>query len=102
MKLEDFGYNDELENFRIDNYPGGFEVGRVLSEHKERYTVKTADAEFEAEITGNMHFSAQNREDFPAVGDWVLMVTYQGDFAIIHHILPRFSVIKRKAVGQSA
>lgn len=102
MNLEDFGYNHTLEKFRIENYPGNFEVGRILSEHKERYIVKTADAEVEAEITGNMRFTAKSREDFPAVGDWVLMVAYPGDFAIIHHILPRFSVIKRKAVGQSA
>jgi ribosome biogenesis GTPase len=47
-----------------------------------------------------MRFTAKNREDFPAVGDWVALTTYDSDFAIIHKILPRFSTIKRQAVGQ--
>ncbi|OFX66922.1 MAG: ribosome small subunit-dependent GTPase A [Bacteroidetes bacterium GWE2_29_8] len=100
MKLEDFGYNNKFEKLRIENNLKDFEIGRVISEHKERYIVKTTNGEFEAEITGNMRFTAQNREDFPAVGDWVALSTYDSDFGIIHKILPRFSTIKRQAVGQ--
>jgi ribosome biogenesis GTPase / thiamine phosphate phosphatase len=100
MRLEDLGYTDQFEKFRIDNNLSGFEVGRVISEHKERYIVRTEQGEFEAEITGNMRFTNKSREDFPAVGDWVALTTYDADFAIIHKILPRFSMITRQAVGQ--
>ena len=100
MKLEDHGYNNNLEKFRIDNNLNSFEIGRVIAEHKKRYIIKTTKSEFEAEITGNMRFTAKSREDFPAVGDWVALTTYESDFAIIHKILPRFSTIKRQAVGQ--
>jgi ribosome biogenesis GTPase len=100
MKLEDLGYNDKLENLRIENNLKDFEIGRVISEHKERYIVKTEKGEFESEITGNLRFSAKSREDFPAVGDWVALTTYDSDFSIIHKILPRFSIISRQAVGQ--
>lgn len=100
MRLADFGYNDELEKFRIAHNLDNFEIGRVVTEHKERYTIRTAEGEYEAEITGNLRFTAQSREDYPAVGDWVALTTYEPDFAIIHMILPRFSVIKRQAVGQ--
>lgn len=100
MVLEDLGYNEELEKFRIENDLQRFETGRIVAEHKERYTVKTTSGEFEAEITGNMRFTAQSREDFPAVGDWVALTVYDSGFAIIHSIFPRFSVIKRQAVGQ--
>lgn len=100
MKLEDFGYNDKLEKLRIENNLKDFEIGRVVSEHKERYTVKTEKGELEAEITGNMRFSAKSREDYPAVGDWVSLTIYDSDFSIIHKILPRFSIISRQAVGQ--
>ena len=100
MKLADFGYNETLEKFRIENNLLSFEVARVITEHKERYMVWTEKGELEAEITGNMRFSAKSREDFPAVGDWVSMIVYDGDSAIIHDILPRFSVIKRQAIGQ--
>ena len=47
-----------------------------------------------------MRFTATGREDFPAVGDWVTLLSYDPDFAIINEILPRFSIIKRQAVGQ--
>ena len=100
MKLEDLGYNNHLEKFRIDNNLNSFEIGRVIAEHKERYIIKTTKSEFEAEITGNMRFTAKSREDFPATGDWVALTTYESGFAIIHKILPRFSIIKRQAVGQ--
>lgn len=100
MTLEDLGYSDKIEKSGIEQDLGNFEIGRVISEHRERYVVKTIKGEFQAEITGNMRFTAKTREDFPAVGDWVAMTTYDFDTALIHHILPRFSIIKRQAVGQ--
>lgn len=99
MKPEDFGYNEKLEKLRLENNLAEFEIGRVISEHKERYIVITEKGETEAEITGNLRFSAKSREDFPAVGDWVALISYD-ELSIIHKILPRFSMISRQAVGQ--
>ena len=62
MKLADLGYNEFLENFRKDNNLQSFEVGRVIAEHKERYMVWTEKGELEAEITGNMRFTAKSRD----------------------------------------
>lgn len=100
MKLENFGYNDKLQKLRVENNLSDFEIGRVIAEHKERYIVKTEQGEFDAEITGNLRFSSKSREDFPAVGDWVVLTIHDSDFAIIHSILPRHSVISRQAVGK--
>ncbi|MBU1009358.1 MAG: ribosome small subunit-dependent GTPase A [Bacteroidetes bacterium] len=100
MKLEDLGYNDKLEKLRYQHNLNDLEIGRVISEYKERYIVKTEKGEYEAEITGNLRFSSKSREDFPAVGDWVALTIHDPDFSIIHSILPRFSVISRKAVGK--
>jgi len=100
MRLEDFGYNDKLKQFRKESNLNNFEIGRIIAEHKERYIVKTIKGEKEAEIIGNMRFTAKSREDFPAVGDWVALTLYDQDFAIIHKIFPRFSIIKRQAVGE--
>jgi ribosome biogenesis GTPase / thiamine phosphate phosphatase len=99
MELSDLGYNSKLQKRWIDQNPDNLEIGRIIAEHKERYLLKTTKGEFEAEITGNMRFTARSREDFPAVGDWVTLVTYEPDFAIIHKILPRFSVLKRREAG---
>ena len=100
MKLDDLGYNDKIEKSRIENNLEDFDIGRVISEHKERYIVKTEKGEFEAEITGNLRFSAKGREDFPAVGDWVALTIYDSGFSVIHGILPRFSIISRQSVSQ--
>ncbi len=100
MQLEDLGYNNRFEAFRTEHDLNSFGVGRVIAEHKERYIIRTSKNEFEAEITGNMRFTAGSREDFPATGDWVALITYDPDFAIIHKIFPRYSIIKRQAVGQ--
>lgn len=99
-QLENLGYNDRLEQMRLECGFDGFGIGRVVAEHKERYLVKTEKGDFEAEVTGNLRFTAQSREDFPAVGDWVALTLFDPDFSIIHGILPRYSVISRQAVGK--
>lgn len=101
MQPEDLGYSATLEKFRNEQNLQSFEVGRVIAEHKERYMVKTTGGEFEAEITGNMRFTARGREDFPVVGDWVALTVFGAKLAIIHKIYPRFSVISRQAAGHA-
>jgi len=101
MNMEDLGYERVREQYRDALDMDTFTLGRVVAEHRERYLVRTGTGEFEAEITGNIRFTAKNREDFPAVGDWVAMATYDSEQAIIHRILPRFSVIRRQAAGKT-
>lgn len=100
MKLENLGYNSFFEKFRSEQGLDSYAIGRVIAEHKERYVVLAEEGEFTGEITGNMRYNAESREDFPAVGDWVAMTVYDSDMAVIHQIFPRFSVVKRQAVGQ--
>lgn len=100
MEPDFLGYNEQLEKFRIENNLADFEVGRVVAEHRERYIVKTDKGDLEAEITGNLRFSAKSREDFPAVGDWVALTIFEPDFSVIHRVFPRSSVIARQAAGQ--
>lgn len=99
MRLEDLGYNDHFDRYLKEVNPEGFAAGRVTAGYKERYLVRTADGEMEAEIIGNLRFTARSREDFPAVGDWVALTTYQDQLAMIHRILPRLTVITRQLPG---
>jgi len=101
MNLRDLGLSDELIAYLKDKNLSEFAVGRVTQEHRERYIVSTGDNEYDAEITGNLRYSASSRADFPAVGDWVTMTVYDPDLAIIHSILPRKSILERQAVGKS-
>jgi ribosome biogenesis GTPase len=100
MTLEDLGYNIDLANYRKGQNLDTFEVGRVISEHKERYIVKTTENEYDAEIVGNLRFSAQKRSDFPAVGDWVAISEYDNNKVLIHSVFPRKTIIERQAVGK--
>lgn len=100
MTLKELGYDEKFDEFRKENNLEDFQVGRIVSEHKERYSVRAESGEFDAEITGNLRYSAFGREDFPAVGDWVALQAFDDGFAIIHKIFPRSSVISRRAVGK--
>lgn len=101
MTLDDLGYNDNLEQYRNEHGLNAFEVGRVTLEHKERYVLKTPTQEFDAELIGNLRFTAESRYDFPAVGDWVAFMEYDENKALIHAVYPRHSIIERKAVGKT-
>lgn len=101
ISLEDLGYTPELATSRTEKGWEDFEVGRVTSEHKERYTVRTPEIEYEAELLGNLRFTAESRSDFPAVGDWVALSPYDADKALIHGIYPRNSIIERQSVGKA-
>ncbi len=100
MNLEQLGYTTSLENYRTEQGLDSFEVGRVISEHKERYVVRNEEGEFEGEIIGNLRYSSTSRADFPAVGDWVAISEYDEDKVLIHAVYPRSTIIERQAVGQ--
>lgn len=102
QSLYHLGYNQIIENYRTSNNLQSFDVGRVILEHKERYIVKTENGDFEAEIIGNLRYTAQSRADFPAVGDWVAISEYDEQKVLIHAVFPRKTTIRRKAVGKSS
>jgi len=100
MTLEELGYNLDLENYRKEQHLDSFSVARVISEHRDRYIVKTIDKEYEGEIIGNLRYSVMNRSDFPAVGDWVAISEYDDNKVLIHAVFPRKTIIERQAVGK--
>jgi len=100
MTLEDLGYDSELEKYRKELKLDSFEMGRVISEHKDRYVVKTKNTEYDAELIGNLRFTAETKHDLPAVGDWVAISEYDKNKGLIHAVYPRHSILERKAVGK--
>lgn len=74
--------------------------GRVVLEHKRMYRVVTTEGEWLAVCSGSMQHDAEQRRDFPAVGDWVAIEKMPGEErGIIHAILPRTSLFSRKMAG---
>jgi ribosome biogenesis GTPase len=75
----------------------------VAIEYKNLYKLYTEKGEVTAAISGKMMHTALNSEDYPAVGDWVVInkINNTDDRAVINNILPRKSKFSRKIAGDS-
>jgi ribosome biogenesis GTPase len=101
MTLQELGYHPSHDQYRQSHGLMEFDVGRVTAEHKERYIVRNESGEFEGEILGNLRYSARSRSDFPAVGDWVAIQSYDDEKVLIHALLERKNQLERQAIGRS-
>lgn len=93
------GYNDFFASSAQPFLEQGFAVARIIEENRESYVVRNDLVEVGAEVSGKLRFTASSREDFPAVGDWVVVSLFENSSAIIHCVLPRRTTIARKAAG---
>ncbi|MBL8029937.1 MAG: ribosome small subunit-dependent GTPase A [Candidatus Doudnabacteria bacterium] len=100
QELIAMGYNEFFEEGRKAMGLERFLVARVISEYRGGYKVKTGDEEFLAKITGKQIYNASSREDYPAVGDWVVIEKLNQDQAVVRGILPRKTILKRKSAGK--
>lgn len=82
------------------HYPS-LHLARVLSQSRGLYKIATEDGEVFAEISGKFRHEACYLQDYPAVGDFVMIESTDVDSgnAIIHHVLTRKSMFSRAAVG---
>ena len=77
------------------------ELARVVSVHKDRYIISKEKAEIFAELAGIFFYTADSPTDLPTTGDWVYADFYDDDtHAIIHGLVPRKTLLKRKAAGK--
>jgi ribosome biogenesis GTPase / thiamine phosphate phosphatase len=102
MELTELGYDRWFQEKREQLGRPDCSVARITRVDRDRYLVRNERTEVQAELTGRMLFSAESSQDLPCVGDWVL-VQYHNDgaSAIIHDLLPRRSILRRKAAGKS-
>jgi ribosome biogenesis GTPase / thiamine phosphate phosphatase len=78
-------------------------IGRVALEHKHLYRVWTEHGELLCEVSGKFSFDAHSREDYPAVGDWVVLKARVGEGkGTIYTVLPRYSKFSRKTAGRTS
>lgn len=100
MNLQEIGFNGHFQEAANAYINEGYEVGRVSVEFKGMYRLLTVYGELLAEVSGKYRHQAITREDYPAVGDWVVYRRLgDGDKAQIVHTLPRFSKFSRKTAG---
>ena len=81
----------------------GLTLGRIVLQEKGLYHIITMKgglpASQPAEVSGKFRFESSGPSDFPAVGDYVMVDTNNGDTAIIHRVLHRRSLFLRRAAG---
>jgi ribosome biogenesis GTPase / thiamine phosphate phosphatase len=98
--LEDIGWDSFFQkHFQIMKVPGSVPA-RVISESKGSFQVYSQYGELAARISGKMRHRAEQENQYPAVGDWVVinpLVVEQK--SIIHAVLPRKSKFSRKVAG---
>lgn len=100
-RTENLGFTEEILSEALNHE--GLYAGRVISQHKDLYTVALIEGEVHAEVSGKMRYLALSPIDFPVVGDFVMLDRDDDEngYAIIHEILTRKSLFVRKAAGRN-
>jgi ribosome biogenesis GTPase len=100
MTLADLGFDDWFRAKRDEARRPDCDVARVSRVDRDRYLVRNAAGELQAEPAGRLLYATESAQDLPAVGDWALVQYFnEGTLAIVHDLLPRRTVLRRKAAG---
>jgi ribosome biogenesis GTPase len=100
MNLFKYGYNSFFETHFKEYSGDGYILGRVAVQNKSNYVVYSEHGELAAEVSGKFMFDADAKEDYPAVGDWVVIrPLHDEQKGIIDAVLPRRTAFSRKEAG---
>ena len=100
-ELDSIGYSDWFKSCVDDDKIAAHEVARVVSVHKNSYTVTKGGEAIFAELSGNLLYGAESAIDLPTTGDWVYTDFFDDDtHAIIFGVFPRKTLLKRKVAGK--
>jgi ribosome biogenesis GTPase / thiamine phosphate phosphatase len=103
MNLKQLGWSEfharSFASYCQQQSPQQVTIGRVAVEYRHTYLLYTEQGEQRAEVSGKFRYQAAGSQDFPAVGDWVVIQQTAEERATIAAVLPRSSQFSRKAVG---
>ncbi|NCU38311.1 ribosome small subunit-dependent GTPase A [Candidatus Saccharibacteria bacterium] len=99
-QLEALGYNNRFETIRVGLGAAVEQVARVTAEHKGVYEVMGVAGTHRAAVTGKRMLRALSRDDYPAVGDWVIIKNDVDSTKVIADILPRQTTLHKKRGGK--
>jgi ribosome biogenesis GTPase len=83
-------------------------VARIVAEHRGAYHARAGDGVAWAEATGKAFLAAsRDKRELPTVGDWVVLDRWSealagAGAAVIRAILPRASLLVRRAAGEAS
>ena len=77
-------------------------LARVVAVHKDSFVISNGQTDVFAQLTGRFHYQVESAIDLPTVGDWVRAEFFDDDtHAIVHQLIPRKSLLRRKSVGKN-
>ncbi|MEZ4526089.1 MAG: ribosome small subunit-dependent GTPase A [Desulfobacterales bacterium] len=101
MNLDKLGFDKWFSDRTDSPKSADYEIARVTAVNKDSFLIRNRENDVFAELSGKMLFNADSPADFPTVGDWVYAKFYDNEsFAVIHEIIPRKSLLKRKTAGR--
>ncbi len=99
-QLIQFGWDEWFEAMAHEKGLTEHRLARVVAVDRDRFLVINESGEFRAKLAGRFLYMAGESVDFPCVGDWVYIQYSSSDmYGIIHDVIPRKSVLRRKAAG---
>ncbi len=94
------GYDEYFRREMMDSLQDGFSLARVIEVSRNSYMVADGRHEMVAELSGKFLFNVESTTDYPTVGDWVTIQAMEDyTLAIVHSVLARKTVLKRKESG---
>ncbi|MCP3690206.1 MAG: ribosome small subunit-dependent GTPase A [Gammaproteobacteria bacterium] len=99
--LQNLGFNDWFKSRADETKSAAHDIARVVSVHRDSYTVTKDGQDVFAELSGNLLYSSESACDLPTTGDWVYADFFDDDsHAIIYGVIPRKTLLQRKAAGK--
>jgi len=100
--IKNLGFDDWFQANTDAQLIKNHRIARVISVHKNSTIISRGSGDVFAELTGKMLYSADSSVLLPTVGDWVAADFFDEDsHAIIHDLLPRKTLLKRKTSGKN-
>lgn len=99
--LEKIGFDSWFQSRVDEQKTAVHELARVVSVHRDSYVITKGATEVYAELSGNLIYTADSASALPTTGDFVYADFFDDEaHAIVHGLLPRKSLLKRKAAGK--
>ncbi|MDU1892369.1 MAG: ribosome small subunit-dependent GTPase A [Dysgonomonas sp.] len=95
INLYTYGWNDKLNQLKLESAYKDLLHGRVSIVHRTCYEVISENGIFQCELTGNMMYGKTEFE-LPCTGDWVIFQPFDESKGIITYLFPRKHTLYRK------
>lgn len=100
-QLKAFGFTSWFEEQINDTVSKDWKPARIAAVHKGWCDISDGNETRPAKTSGKLRREARETKDYLTVGDWVLASGFEeGDFAMIHVVMERQNVLRRKTAGK--